>query len=227
MSNATPEARLKSRASSYAASSSPRSSPAQDVRVQVATQEPPYYVGEPAVIQFTVEGFDEQPEPTCEMTPEKPTPALRGQMAGANPSVFSQIVQRNGQLYQAKSITYRIDYLITADQPGEYTVGPFLIKQGKKESRVQPLTISFQAVPDDPNMRVRLILPDKPVYPDQRIPVRIEWWYAGDFDDVLKLRIYSPLFDQFRFAPDPQPARIVAAADRDQGRGPGLGRGSP
>lgn len=181
--------------------------PAQDVRVEVAIQKPPYYTGEPVTIQFTVEGFDEQPEPTCEMQLEQPTPSLRGQMAGANPSVFSQIIQRNGQLYQAKSITYRIDYLVTADQPGEYTVGPFAIKQGQKESRVESLKMTFQEVPADPNVRVRLVLPDKPLYPDQRVPVRIEWWYAGDFDDVLKLRIYSPLFDQFRFAPDPQPQR--------------------
>ena len=104
------------------------------VRVQVATQETPYYAGEPVAIQFNVEGFDAQPEPTCEMKPEKPVPGLRGQMAGANPSVFSQIVQQNGQLYQAKSITYRIDYLVTADRPGDFTVGPFTIKQGKKES---------------------------------------------------------------------------------------------
>ncbi|NUQ62554.1 MAG: BatD family protein [Pirellulales bacterium] len=180
---------------------------AEDVRVEVARQEPPYYVGEPAVIQFTVEGFDEQPQPTCEMVPEKTVKALRGQMAGASPSVFSQIIQRNGQLYQAKSITYRIDYLVTADQPGDYTIGPFVIRQRKKEARVQALSMAFQAVPDDPDMRIRLILPDKPVYPDQRVPVRIEWWYAGDFEDILKLRIHSPLFDQFRFAPDPQPAR--------------------
>ncbi|NLF71641.1 MAG: protein BatD [Candidatus Anammoximicrobium sp.] len=180
---------------------------AQDVRVQVATQEPPYYVGEPAVIQFTVEGFDEQPEPTCEMTRDKPTPGLRGQLAETHPSVFSQIVQRNGQLYQAKSVTYRIDYLVIADQPGEHTVGPFVIKQGTKQVRVESLKLKFQAVPADPNQRVRLILPDRPIYPDQRVPVRIEWWYAGDFDDVLKLRIYSPLFDQFRFAPDPPPPR--------------------
>ncbi|HPM83557.1 MAG TPA: BatD family protein, partial [Candidatus Anammoximicrobium sp.] len=144
---------------------------AQDVRVQVATQEPPYYAGEPVVVQFTVEGFDEQPEPTCQMQPEKPAPGLRGQMAGANPSVFSQIIQRNGQLYQAKSITYRIDYLVTADQPGDYTVGPFVIKQGNKESHVESLKMTFQEVPTDPHMRVRLVLPDKPLYPDQRVPV--------------------------------------------------------
>jgi hypothetical protein len=180
---------------------------AQDVRVKVAAQKPPYYIGEPVLLQFNVEGFDEQPEPSCAMDQKKPVPGLRGQLAGANPSVFSQIVQRNGRVYQAKTITYRLDYLVTADQPGDYLVGPFVIKQGNRQARVDAVQMTFESVPEDPNMRVRLVLPDKPVYPDQRVPVGIEWWYAGDFDEILKLRIHSPLFDKFHFAPDPEPTR--------------------
>jgi hypothetical protein len=37
--------------------------------------------------------------------------------------------------------------------------------------------------------------------------VEIEWSYADNFDNVLKLSIYSPLFDEFRFGPDEQPTR--------------------
>jgi hypothetical protein len=180
---------------------------AQDVRVKVAAQKPPYYIGEPVLLQFTVEGFDEQPEPKCEMDQKKTVPGLRGQLAGANPSVFSQIVQRNGRVYQAKTITYRLDYLVTADQPGDYLVGPFVIKQGNRQARVDAVQMTFESVPADPNMRVRLVLPDKPVYPDQRVTVGIEWWYAGDIDEILKLRIHSPLFDKFHFAQDPEPTR--------------------
>jgi hypothetical protein len=182
---------------------------AQDVRVEVATQEPPYYAGEPVVIQFTVEGFDEEPQPTCAIdTPSgQLTAGLRGQMAAVNPSVFSQIIQRGGQLYRSKRVTYQIQYLVTADEPGEYQVGPFTIKQDNKLARAEAVTMKFQAVPIDPNMRIRLVLPDKPVYPDQRVPVGIEWWYAEDFDNVLKLSIYSQMFDQFHFAPDPPASR--------------------
>jgi hypothetical protein len=131
-------------------------------------------------------------------------------MGSASPSVVSQIVQRNSQLFRSKRVTYQIRYLVTADEPGDYQVGPFLIKQGKKQARAHALPMSFRAVPDDPNMRIRLILPDRPIYPDQRVPVKIEWWYAGDFEDVLKLSIYSPIFDQFRFGPDAQPSRRAA-----------------
>ena len=54
-----------------------------------------------------MEGFDEQPDPACTM--EVPVDGLRGQMVGANPSVFSKIVQRNGRIFQSKTITFRIN----------------------------------------------------------------------------------------------------------------------
>jgi hypothetical protein len=51
------------------------------------------------------------------------------------------------------------------------------------------------------------VLPDKPLYPDQRVPVSIEFGYAGDFRNIGDFSIYSPLFDQFSFAPDARPTR--------------------
>lgn len=99
-------------------------------------------------------------------------------------------------------MTLRIDYMVTADRPGEYQVGPFLIRQGNKQARVDALPMVFEDVPQDPEMRIRLVLPDRPLYPDERVPVKIEWWYAGNMDNILNLNIHSPLFDQFRFAPD-------------------------
>jgi len=177
----------------------------QDVRVQVGKQTPPYYAGRPAIIQFTVEGFDQEPTPTVEREPS--SEALRGQMAGASPRVMSYMNNINGRVTRATVVTYTIQYRITADQPGDYLVGPFVIKQGTKEARVQAVPMSFESVPEDPDMRVRLILPEGNLHPDQRVPVRIEWWYAGDTENVQDWAVYSPLFDQFRFGPDPEPRR--------------------
>ena len=106
---------------------------AQDVRVKVGMQEPPYYAGESAVIQFTVDGFEEDAEPTCVIdspTGELPS-GMQGEVSTSNPSVVSQVIQRNGQFFQSRRVTYQINYLVTAEQPGEFKVGPFLIKQGK------------------------------------------------------------------------------------------------
>ncbi len=186
---------------------------AQDVRVKVAMQDSPFYVGEPAVIQFTVEGLDEQPEPTCELgnASGKSEPGIRGVVSSVNPSVMSQIVQRNGQLFQSRRVTHQINYQVTAEQSGDFEVGPFLIKQGGKETSVEPISMSFRPVPLDPSMQIRLMLPDTPLYPDQRVPVGIEWWYGAETDKILSLSIYTPLFDQFRFGPDEQPTRRSVA----------------
>ncbi|MBM4002509.1 MAG: protein BatD [Planctomycetes bacterium] len=177
----------------------------QDVRLRVAVQEPPYYVGEPAVIQFTVDGFEEGPEPSVAIdngSGELPS-GLRANIAAINPSVVSQVIQRNGQIFQSRRVTYQIQYVVTADEPGEYQVGPFLLSQGTLEGRAKAVSLRFGTVPIDPRMRIRLTLPERPIYPDQRVPVGVEWWFDGEVENILKLAIYSPLFDQFHFAPDP------------------------
>ena len=182
---------------------------AQEVRVQIAHQEPPHYVGEAVLIQFQVEGLDEAPQPTCELISDSGSvpDGLRGQVTAVSPSVMSQIVQRNGQLFQSRRVTFQINFSVTADREGDFEVGPFRIRQGNKEAVTEAISMSFRAVPLDPGMLIRLIIPDKPLYPDQRVPIEIEWWYPGDFEKLKSVSIYSPLFDQFRFAPDEQAGR--------------------
>ena len=180
--------------------------PGQDVQVQVAKQRPPHYVGRPTVIQFTAEGFDQEPTPTVEVEQALP-PGLRVQTVVGTPRVVSGYSNFNGRVSQYTRVTHLINYVVTADRAGEFTVGPFLLKQGAKQASVEAVPISFESVPEDPNMRIRLILPKGNVYPDQRVAVKIEWCYAGDSEGIQDLAIYSPLFDQFRFAPDQEPRR--------------------
>ena len=178
----------------------------QDVQVQVAKQRPPHYVGRPTMIQFTLEGFDQEPTPTVEVKKSLP-PELRAQTVVEAPRVVSGYSNFNGRVSQYTRVTHRISYVVTADKAGEYTVGPFVLKQGTKQASVEAVQISFESVPEDPDMRIRLILPEGNVYPDQRVAVKIEWCYAGDSEGIQDLAIYSPLFDQFRFAPDREPQR--------------------
>lgn len=176
----------------------------QEVRVRVAKEKPPHYVNRPAVIQFTVEGFDQDPAPTVEVETPLP-PGLQARTVVGSPRVVSGYSNINGRFSQYMRVTHVINYVVTATKPGDYVVGPFVLKQGAKQADADSVSMSFEAVPEDPDMRVRLILPEGNVYPDQRVPVKIEWCYAGDSDDIQELTISSPLFDQFRFAPDPEP----------------------
>ena len=178
----------------------------QEVRVRVGKEKPPHYVNCPAVIQFTVEGFDQDPAPTVEVEEPLP-PGLQARTVVGSPRVVSGYSNINGRFSQYMRVTHVINYVVTATKPGDYVVGPFVLKQGAKQANADRVSMSFEVVPEDPDMRVRLILPEGNVYPDQRVPVKIEWCYAGDSDDIQELTISSPLFDQFRFAPDPEPQR--------------------
>ncbi len=177
---------------------------AQDIQVQIATEEPPHYVGVGAIVQLTVEGLEAEPEPKC--TIEASAKEIRARLSGISPRIMQQMFQSGNQIRRIQRVTHTIQFRVTASKPGEYEIGPFLISQNGTEKRVEPIKMSFQEVPTTDDMRIKLIMPET-AYPDQRVPVKIEWWFAGDTENINDLNIESPLFDDFRFAPDPPAPR--------------------
>jgi hypothetical protein len=178
---------------------------------EVAIGKPPHYIDEPLLVRVVVRGFDEQPQPTVQI--ETASPELTAQLVSAKASVSSSVrivqdpISGRRRVSESKTVVWPFDYQVVARTPGTYTMGPFLVEQGDKKARTKSLTVTFQDVELDPNMRVRLQLPGRPVYPDERVPVTIEWSFAGDLGSIDRLRIRSPLFDRFSFAPDAQPGR--------------------
>lgn len=177
---------------------------AQDVQVQMATEEPPHYVGVGAIVQLTIDGLEADPQPKCEIV--DPDDNLRISLRGISPQIMRRAFQAGGQVKVVEQVTYKIQFSVTADKAGDYEVGPFLITQGNTEKRVDPIDMSFQTVPETDEMKIKLILPET-AYPDQRVPVKIEWWFAGEVENLNKLSIYSELFDKFSFARDAQARR--------------------
>lgn len=180
-------------------------STAQEVTVQMAAEEPPYYVGVGAIVQLTVNGLKADPEPKC--TLDNDAPEIRAVLLGINPQIVQQMFQSGNQIRRVERVTHTIQFRVTANEPGEYQIGPFVIAQNGTEKRVDAIKMSFQEVPATDDMKIKLILPKTTVYPDQRVPVKIEWWFAGDTANVHSLDIHSPLLDDFRFFPDPPAKR--------------------
>ena len=172
-----------------------------DLQVDARLSQPARYVGEPAVIQFSVAGSEKDPPPTvqAEQVPEGVRTRTTIEKAGVR-SFRSNFGANYSQ------VIYAINFVVTADQPGDYTVGPFVLRQGSKEKRVQAISMTFETIPEDPDSQIRIILPEGNIYPDQRVPVQIEWTFSGDVKDVRDISVQSPIFDLFRFAPPP-PAR--------------------
>lgn len=168
---------------------------AQQVDIQI--QEGPYYVGEPIVLRVTARGFEEDPPPQCD-TGVLPA-GLSVRLAGVRPSVssFTQII--NGAVTSSRRVVYAFDYHVVVEQPGAYRLEPFTVRQGTTRASGRPVEIRVGTIQSDGDMRVALVLPTGPVYPGQRVPVEIQWWYAGDLNNVRNLVIRSDLFDRFTF----------------------------
>jgi hypothetical protein len=172
--------------------------PAQ--QAQVAVEQPPHFVGEPVTVQVRVTGFDQEPEPKCHI--ESIPAGLQATLVGVSPNVSQSIQIINGRRFESITVVYLINYHVRVSEPGQYTLGPFLVTQNGKQARANSIDLTFSQVEEDPDMGVRLVLPSKPVFVGQRVPIRIEFAYGGQAR-IGSLNIHSPLFDRFSFIDEP------------------------
>jgi hypothetical protein len=170
-------------------------------QAKVAVQQGPHYLGEPVLVRVTAEDFEEQPQPLCE--PGKLPPGVSIREIGVRPNVTSVTQVINGRMTSYRKVVYLFDYHVVAEKTGNFELPPFTVKQNQKVVSTQVLALRVQKIQTDENMRVSLVLPSQPIYPGQRVPVRVEWWYAGSLNDVRDLTFRSPAFDQFTFVTEP------------------------
>jgi len=170
-------------------------------QAKVAVQQGPYYLGEPVLVRVTAEGFEEHPQPICE--PGKLPPGVAIKEIGVRPSVTSVTQVINGRMTSYRKVVFAFDFHVVAEKPGEFRLPPFKVKQNKQAVSTQGLALRVQRIQTDKDIRVSLVLPSQPIYPGQRVPVRVEWWYAGNLDEVRDLTFRSPVFDQFTFVTEP------------------------
>ena len=100
--------------------------------------------------------------------------------------------------------------MFMAEEPGRYRIGPFTVSQNGTEARTQATAFEIKDVEMFDGMRLRMVLPDKPVYIGQRVPIRVEWWVrASERESLLKEPSYDfsiPLFQMgsaFNFIDEP------------------------
>jgi len=170
-------------------------------RVQLGIQDGPYYVGEPIVVQVRAKDFDGEPRPVCE--PGK-IPKGLGLIPIGVPSISRQVrIEGQTKVYEQVDLTF--NFQAVAQKAGAYRVPPFTIRQNNRSIATKALDLHVQEIETHRDMRIALDIPAGPHYPGQRVPVTIEWWYAGDIKTVNtqilynKLSIRSQLFDQFKF----------------------------
>ena len=179
--------------------------PASAQQVQLQMQQEPHYVGEPILLRVFARGFEPQPQPACAPGPVSEGAVLKF-VRSSRPNVVKYEEWKDGRRTVREEVTWAFDYHLTADKPGICELPAFTVDQGGRRAATRPVSVRLREMAVDPDMRVGLIVPDRPLYVGERAPVTVEWWYAGSLEDVSQLSIRSPLFDTFRFADDPAPA---------------------
>jgi hypothetical protein len=174
---------------------------AQELEVRVGRE--PYYLGVPIDIEVHSEGFERQPEPECSAEPNRGG-ALT--LQGISPNISSSLKIVNGQVFRSESVRFTCHFRFVANEAGLLPIGPFVMSQGGVEKRTPPYKVEVREVPLDGRMKVRIRVPNEPVYLGQRVAIEIEWWLSGGLEDrIQNYVIRSPLFemdDRVRFVDD-------------------------
>ncbi len=170
-------------------------------RISLEASRQPYYVGEPIQLRLAVDGLEEQPQPACQLG--NLSDALTVELIGVTPQISRSISIVNGKTTRTVRVRHVLDYRITASRAGKFVIGPFRVTQGDRQVERDAVTLVFDEIENDPDLRIDVELPAAPFFVGQRIPITIMWAYAGDVRSVSKLAIYSPLFDRFEFEDTP------------------------
>ena len=175
--------------------------PADARQARVRASDPPYFVGLPVQIEVVAEGFTTDSPPVC--SPPIPPPGVTLRFVGqsANSSVRIRINNR----VQESSSSHTFIFVALAEKPGLVELGPFTVAQDQADTTTAALNLDFREVGINPDMRIVVETPPGPFYVGQRVPITIQWWYAGDIKSLHyeALSIRSPLFDLFTFEDTP------------------------
>lgn len=186
------------------------SSDAQNI--QFASQQGPYYVGEPVLVQVAATGFNQADDVVCKLIGDVPDGvAIEGPQIGRSSSSYMQII--NGRVSQRDSIDYRFSFVVTANREDSFEIGPFEIVTNGKSETVKGGEFRFRKLAADPNMEIEFSIGRDAVYVGEKVPVSIRWAFAGEIDEAQyafsNLQIRSPLFDQFSFLDKPRTTRTT------------------
>ncbi len=184
--------------------------PSWGQKIQVARQREPYYVGEPVVVQLSVNGVDSSVAVSCKLKGD-PADGITVQGPGVNRSVQSYMQSINGKVTRSETIDYRFNFSATASREGTFVIGPFEVTYDGKVQEVAGESFQFGKLENDPDMKIEFSLPEQTIYVGQEVPLTIRWMFAGDINTVQhafsNLQIRSPLFDQFTFRDTPSQSR--------------------
>ncbi|HUQ05160.1 MAG TPA: SH3 domain-containing protein [Kofleriaceae bacterium] len=173
------------------------------------------YAGQPFLLAVVVEGLAEQPEPTA--------PAINVPGASITPMGVelrpAPTVIINGQRVDQGSGTWVLRYRMEVSKGGNYALPEVKVTQGSTQVTVQGGRLKVNDLPSSDDMAIEVLLPQRPVYVGETIPVDIAWILRKDpRDQSLSVPLLG-LADSFTITvpPPANPRQVVSfpAGGRD------------
>lgn len=166
----------------------PAAARGQQLELHVESEE--IYANLPFVLQVVATGFAEEPRPTLS---KLQVPGCKVTALGVVPNVsrFVQIV--NGQRTESQRVSYAFRFRVEAGAPGAYTVPALTAEQGGKKAQSQPARFTARSLEETGDMKVRLALPERPLWVGETVEGALEWYLRRQ---VGNRTFVVPLFDQ-------------------------------
>ncbi|HUH05373.1 MAG TPA: BatD family protein [Kofleriaceae bacterium] len=147
------------------------------------------YAELPFTLSLAVEGFEQSPEPA---QPDLEIAGCQVQKVGVEPRMATSISIVNGRRTQRVTVTFVMTYRITATRPGTYQIPALSVQQGNLRARTEAGTIRVGEIQTTPDMALELVLPERPVWTGETVPVYLDWYLRKDPGDQ---QFAVPLFE--------------------------------
>jgi hypothetical protein len=145
--------------------------------VEVSADTRRIYVGLPFDLQIAATGFDENPQPEV---PELAIDGCEVSFAGVSPRVSRSLSIVNGRRTEHVDVTFVYRYRVTPKSARRYQVPAVEVVQGATRARSRPASFSAKSVPTTPQMKLRLSLPERPVWLGETFEMAVDWYVQAD-----------------------------------------------
>jgi hypothetical protein len=134
------------------------------------------HAGVPFNIAMVVAGFDETPQPD---QPKLEIPGAHVTPLGVEPSVSQSIQIVNGKRTDFKRVTWTFRWRVELDKPGRVRVPAITAVQGSKRATATAGELDAEAVPTTDDMKIDLVLPDRPVFVGETVEAKLTWHFRA------------------------------------------------
>jgi tetratricopeptide (TPR) repeat protein len=174
---------------------------AQGVQAEYQLRGEPH-AGVPFHLDAVIEGLEESPAPA--------QPKL--QIAGATvtpvavqPNVSRSIQIINGRRIDSTRVTWVMRWRVLAPKPGRLVIPPLTIQQSGKSAAVAGAELQVDVIPTADDMKLELVLPDRPVFVGETVPVKIVWMFQRGPQGDPEFSIPFTSLDTFTITTPPAP----------------------